>query len=209
MQPTSPKKISPSAIHPMNQCVICHAPAKKKLCKNPECKKERARQIMAIVLKKYGGQISKFRKTNGMSRPEVRKLVSEKLRAMHWKPVSRGGNGKPPPHPQGMLAEALRWDMEIAIPTSQPRGSGYPTHYKIDIGNPEMQVAIEVDGNSHGATIRKAQDKKKDAFLRLLGWLVLRFSNKEVIGNLNSCVQKVWSTTSKFRTETRTGPTEF
>jgi very-short-patch-repair endonuclease len=66
------------------------------------------------------------------------------------------------------------------IPTHQKRGSGYPTHYKADFANPTKMIVVEVDGNSHNSLIRQAQDKKKEAFLKGLGWTVLRVSNKTV-----------------------------
>ncbi len=31
-----------------------------------------------------------------------------------------------------------------------PRGSGYPTCYKLDIGHQELRIGIEMDGPSHG-----------------------------------------------------------
>jgi very-short-patch-repair endonuclease len=56
---------------------------------------------------------------------------------------------------------------------------GYPSHYKIDIAEPKQKIAIEVDGNSHHS--RKALDTKKDAKLRSLGWIVLRFWNRDIL----------------------------
>lgn len=106
------------------------------------------------------------------------------LLAMGHGPVVRGGNGRPLSLPQQMLAESLGWRTEYIVRTGMPRGQGYPTHYKLDIADPESMIAIEVDGGSHCSLKRQAQDKKKENFLAGLGWKVLRFKNQEVMENL-------------------------
>lgn len=80
--------------------------------------------------------------------------------------------------------------MQVIVPTGG-RGHGVPTHYKIDVGNPTLKVAIEVDGMSHCALSRREQDKIKEKFLLRQGWRVLRFTNREVTSNLRACVQTV------------------
>jgi len=133
---------------------------------------------------------------NPMKNPETRALVSTKLRAMGWKPPVRCGNGGATA-PQLLLACALGWDMEVAIPTGIEKGNGYPTCYKVDIGNADLKIAIEVDGNSHGVISRREEDAKKTALLESLGWRVLRFSNGAVMERLEECVQMVMSIISK------------
>jgi hypothetical protein len=116
---------------------------------------------------------------------------------MGWMPQVQGGNGKPPPVAQMLLASALGWEMEVAVPTKQPRGSGYPTCYKLDMANRDLRIGVEVDGPSHCSLERQAQDRKKEELLQSLGWKVLRFSNEVVIRNLNACVREVLSSISK------------
>lgn len=70
-----------------------------------------------------------------------------------------------------------------------------PLHYKIDIANPVKKIAVEVDGGSHSATRVREADERKDAFLTSHGWRVFRFSNREVMADLEGCVRKVLSTT--------------
>lgn len=123
--------------------------------------------------------------------------MSLKLRAMGWKPVVQGGNGRGPTVQEQALAAALGWNMNVAIPTRIPKGHGYPTCYKVDVGNSDLKFAIEIDGDSHCALSRKAQDLKKEEFLRSRGWLVLRFSNAEIDRDLQKCVQTVLSIISK------------
>ena len=140
-----------------------------------------------------------------MRRPEVRAQVSRTLKAMGWGPVSRGGNGRGPTPQEKALAEALDWPTNVIVPTGS-KGKGYPTHYKIDVGNPTLQVAIEIDGHSHDCLARRAQDRKKDGFLRGIGWTVFRFTNAQVDESVTDCAQTVLSTTLKSRALTTTSP---
>lgn len=140
---------------------------------------------------------------NPMKRADVRARVSTSLRAMAWMPPVRGGNGTGPTMPQMLLASALGWPMEVAVATGA-RAEGYPTAYKLDIASEPLKIAIEVDGMSHRALDRQAQDAKKDAFLRSIGWTVLRFSNREVTERLAECVQTVMSTISRSTGSTPT-----
>lgn len=89
------------------------------------------------------------------------------------------------------IADALDWPMQVVVPTRMPRGSGYPTCYKIDVANPELKVAVEVDGGSHTSTTRREQDAKKDAFLRGLGWIVLRVTNRQALEDLPSTILRL------------------
>jgi hypothetical protein len=148
---------------------------------------------------------ARMKANNPMKRASVRKKLSASLRTMGWKPSVRGGNGKPLPVPQQLLALSLRWPTEVVIATKKPRGSGYPRHYKLDIADGSLKVAIEVDGNSHYS--RRMQDRRKDDFLRGLGWNVLRFSNRQVMEHLEECVQMVLSTISRSKTRTPTSRT--
>ena len=147
---------------------------------------------MSKTNKKYASE--RMKTNNPMKRAEVREKVSTTLRIMNWKPKVRGGNGKGPTPAQLLLASSLGWDMEYVVCTGHYRdGSGYPTNYKIDIANPTLKIAIEVDGFSHGTIKRKMQDMKKEEFLTGLGWKVLRFKNKEILENLSDCLEKIQS----------------
>ena len=150
---------------------------------------------MARTNRKHASARMKAR--NPMRMASARDKMKRSLALIDRKPSVRGGNGKPLPLPQAALALALGWPTEVAVPTREPRGSAYPTNYKIDIANEAMKIGVEVDGMSHSALSRKAQDAKKDAFLAGLGWSILRFSNREVMADLAGCVQTVLSTISK------------
>ena len=128
---------------------------------------------------------------NPMSDPETRARVSAKLREIGHKPSVRGGNGRGPTLPQRLLAEALDWPMEVVIPTGQRRKGGLPSHYKVDVGNSGLKVAIEVDGSSHCSLARREQDRRKVEWLTGQGWAVLRFTNREVLADVEACAEKV------------------
>jgi len=137
--------------------------------------------------------------------------MKETLLAMGHKPIIRGGNGTGLTRSQSLLLSSLGtdWTPELVVKTGHWRGneSGYPPAYKLDIGNEALKIGVEVDGTSHGMLSRQLQDRKKDQFLRGLGWTVLRFKNAEVLGNLAGCVQMVMSIISKLKEPTPTLPT--
>jgi very-short-patch-repair endonuclease len=89
--------------------------------------------------------------------------------------------------------------MEYVVKTHLPKINPLhvPTSYKLDIANPTSLIAIEVDGTSHAARSRQAQDRKKEQVLAGLGWTVLRCTNQDVMEHLQECVQMVWSITSR------------
>ena len=143
---------------------------------------------------------------NPMRRDEWRMKMQMTLLAQGHRPPIRGGNGTGPSPMEKRLLDALPsgWVSNLAVPTKQPRASGYPGHYKIDVAHPESKIAVEVDGMSHGLRIRQEQDAKKQAFLESLGWCVLRFTNAEVRTDLERCVQTILYTTSKSTAITTT-----
>ena len=86
--------------------------------------------------------------------------------------------------PQILLAGSLGWNTEVAISLG-PKQPGYPTCYKVDIGNQVLKIAIEVDGNGHNGNKIKFLDLKKEAKLKELGWRVLRFTNQEIMTDIS------------------------
>ena len=121
---------------------------------------------------------------NPMKREAVRNRVSATLKRIGHKPTIRGGNGTALTEAQSALLRILGggWKAELAITTGLGKKSlGYPGSYKVDIGNQEKKIAIEVDGKSHNLITRRALDKKKTEFLNSLGWSVYRVSNTKAL----------------------------
>ena len=121
---------------------------------------------------------------NPSHRSDVRAKISSSLKEIGHKPRIRGGNGKGPSEPQMMLHKALGegWAMEFVQNVWQGKKiEGVPNHLKIDIANPNLMLAIEVDGGSHGTLKRQEQDRRKEVILASFGWTVFRVSNAKAM----------------------------
>ena len=185
-----------------------HSCAKKYDMTKPEYK---AKIHNEKVWKKISGSNTKFYKTiAGQITARARGLTSrgksaslgaiEKCRAtkerngtLHvWK-GTRGGNGKYTT-PQLTLWKSLPddWELEVAVPTGYAPGEfGYPSNYKVDIGHWEMKVGIEVDGSGHRLKDASLLDVKKMELLSRLGWIVLRFTNEDVMKHLSRVLSEI------------------
>ena len=64
--------------------------------------------------------------------------------------------------------------------------------YVVDFVCLEKRLVIEVDGGQHG--IRVSQDAERDAWLAREGYTVLRFWNDEVLTQMESVKNAIWST---------------
>lgn len=145
-----------------------------------------------------------MRANNPMRNPVSRAKMSATLRRIGHQPKVRGGNGRGPTEPQRLLAEALGWPIELVVPTGAKGRNGPPSHYKLDIAHPTMKIAVEIDGGSHCSLVRREQDQRKETWLRGEGWTVLRFSNREVMGDTAACARTVTSTTWRLAIPTPT-----
>ncbi|WP_390621736.1 DUF559 domain-containing protein [Roseiconus nitratireducens] len=88
-----------------------------------------------------------------------------------------------------MLQHALGadWLPEYPVPTGDDNQSGLPNHIKIDLANPELRLAIELDGRSHGGRTNRRRDRRKTRFLLRCGWSVLRLSNAKAQSLCTTC----------------------
>jgi len=131
------------------------------------------------------GQSCAKRLKNPMHNESSRGKMRETLLKIGHKPKLRGGNGRGMTYAQQNVLHALGqdsgWVAEFVLTTKKSTKEGYPHHYKLDLANAHLMVAIELDGMSHFALKRKEQDRKKDALLRSLGWKVLRLKNEEAL----------------------------
>jgi len=64
--------------------------------------------------------------------------------------------------------------------------------YIVDFYCPKAKLIIELDGGQHHIEEGIAKDKKRDKFLQANGFKVLRFSDRDVIENLEGLLQKVY-----------------
>ncbi|MBI4450006.1 DUF559 domain-containing protein [Candidatus Uhrbacteria bacterium] len=53
-------------------------------------------------------------------------------------------------------------------------------------------IAVECDNrSSHQSPQQRARDRNKDAFLRSLGWTVVRLPERDIVGDLSRCIARV------------------
>jgi very-short-patch-repair endonuclease len=76
---------------------------------------------------------------------------------------------------------------------------GYQFYRQKIIGNyiaefycPKLKLVIEVDGGQHYSAEGKEKDKKRDAYMMRTGINVLRFSDREVLGNPDAVLEQIW-----------------
>jgi very-short-patch-repair endonuclease len=163
-------------------CVVCTKPFTPKMVKGyngkpmPQLESNFNRQECC-------GKSCAKKLKNPMHSEESRLKMQKTLKAIKHGPKVRGGNGTGLTKPQSMAVQALgsQWFTEVVICTMKSSKQGYPHHYKVDVANKELMIAIELDGPSHGSLKRQSQDRKKDSLLRNLGWKVLRLKNEEAM----------------------------
>ena len=70
-----------------------------------------------------------------------------------------------------------------------------PIHqYIVDFYCPKANLVIEVDGGQHWQPDRAEADRERDAVLGQLNLKVLRFSNLEILRQLDSVVEQIYET---------------
>jgi very-short-patch-repair endonuclease len=65
-------------------------------------------------------------------------------------------------------------------------------HYRLDFAIPKEKVAIEIDGHEfHKTKEQRTKDAKRERYLQLQGWKVIRFTGTEIFENVIRCVEEV------------------
>jgi len=65
-------------------------------------------------------------------------------------------------------------------------------NYIADFYCPKSNLVIEVDGGQHYSAEGKRKDKMRTDYMTRAGMAVLRFSDREVLGNLDAVLEKIW-----------------
>ncbi len=68
-------------------------------------------------------------------------------------------------------------------------------NYVVDFYCPELRLAIELDGDVHGYNSRITYDKQRQRDIEKLGIKVLRYTNNDVIKNLEGVLNDIITTT--------------
>ena len=64
------------------------------------------------------------------------------------------------------------------------------TNLELDFAIPELKINIEADG-SYWHNKRKNKDRKRDYYLKTLGWQTLRFSEQEIFNKRSEIKLKI------------------
>ena len=93
-----------------------------------------------------------------------------------------------PTTPEQKLWQALRGE-QLGVKFRRQHGIG---PYIVDFYSAEVQLIIEVDGDSHYADEASRQyDVARDAYLSQLGLRVIRVTNPDVMKNLEGVLQHI------------------
>ncbi len=126
--------------------------------------------------------------SNCMQSPEVRKKVSRTMIAKGHSPRVRGGNGQMTVHQKRLiLGLGAGWIAEYSVPVRNHKSQSLPKNLKIDIANPFLKIAVELDGHSHRSPVRRLQDSRKTVFLARNGWSVFRITNQRADELCSTC----------------------
>ncbi|MFH0888425.1 MAG: DUF559 domain-containing protein [Planctomycetota bacterium] len=64
-------------------------------------------------------------------------------------------------------------------------------NYIVDFYCPKVKLVVELDGGQHYTDNGKSKDKTRDEYMRSLRLKVLRFSDIEVLKNINGVVERI------------------
>jgi len=64
-------------------------------------------------------------------------------------------------------------------------------NFIVDLYCPSARLVIEIDGGQHYTEEGQAQDSRRDAYLNDMGLSVLRFSNLDVLGNMDGVIAEI------------------
>ncbi len=91
------------------------------------------------------------------------------------------------------IAESMLW---LALRGSRFKGMKFRRQvpvgpYVADFLCVACQLIVELDGPPHETDEQRAHDKKRDAYLHAMGFMVLRFSNDLIMGGCDLALQKI------------------
>ncbi len=73
----------------------------------------------------------------------------------------------------------------------------------VDFFCPEQGLVVEIDGDVHAEQTKIAQDRQRERYLRSLGLQVIRYTNHEVLNNLNGVLEHLLAVLSEDSTSPR------
>jgi very-short-patch-repair endonuclease len=94
---------------------------------------------------------------------------------------------KNPTEPEKRFWQSVR-GKQLGVKFRRQHGIG---HYIVDFYCPEWSLVVELDGDSHFSSQAQINDAERDAYLRSLGLRVLRFTNLDIMQNLEGVLMRV------------------
>jgi very-short-patch-repair endonuclease len=65
-------------------------------------------------------------------------------------------------------------------------------NYIVDFYCPSANMVVELDGGQHYSVEGKEKDKIRDSYMKKIGLKILRFSDVDVLKNLDSVLEIIW-----------------
>ncbi|AQM67644.1 hypothetical protein Vca1114GL_01127 [Vibrio campbellii] len=93
------------------------------------------------------------------------------------------------PKPEEVLWQRIR-RKQLGVKFRRQHGIG---RYIVDFYCAELNLVIEIDGDSHFSDEGKEKDTIRDSFMETLGIKVLRFTNEEVMKQTESVLERLFN----------------
>ena len=74
--------------------------------------------------------------------------------------------------------------------------------YVLDFAERRLKLAIEIDGPIHFADGAAEKDAARTAYLESKGWTVIRFTNADVVEDINAVIEAIWIKAMEMKGET-------
>jgi len=101
--------------------------------------------------------------------------------------------------PERQFWNALR---EMPSYQSHPFNRQKPLgEYIVDFYCHECRLVVEIDGDSHGTKEAQLKDQKRTAFLESKGLRVIRFTNREIVRNIEGVMESLEKLLNKIKEE--------
>jgi very-short-patch-repair endonuclease len=71
--------------------------------------------------------------------------------------------------------------------------------YIVDFYAPRVNLVVEIDGGQHFAAQHAEHDRRRDAYLRRQGLVVLRFDNLRVLKEGQAVLEAIWGHCERVR----------
>ncbi len=98
------------------------------------------------------------------------------------------------PEPEKLLWQRIR-SKQLGVKFRRQHGIG---RYIADFYCPQCKLVIELDGDSHYTPEAQIYDAERNAFMKAINLHILRFSNRDVMTNIDGVLNKIISEIQKL-----------